>query len=260
VTTPRPGPGAGSMQDFAALFASARFVDLGPVLETGIPRWPTHPPLVVHPTVVHERDGYYCQTLFLAEHAGAHVDAPAHIHPDMAEHTIDTVPAQVLCAPASVFDLRPLDLAPGEVVDAATLERIEASHPEPLAAGDVALLNYGWAERHWHTDARWRYYAENAPGLSKDAACWLADKRPRAVGADTVACDTPLRAGEQTGPAYGHETYFLPRHIYIIEALQNLHDLPPRCFFLALPLRIKNGSGSPLRPVGAVFAQECQPS
>ena len=53
-------------------------VDLSPTLENDIPRWPTHPPLVIQPTVTHAHDGYYCQTVFMGEHTGAHVDAPAH--------------------------------------------------------------------------------------------------------------------------------------------------------------------------------------
>ena len=38
----------------------------------------------------------------------------------------------------------------------------------------------------------------------------------------------------------------------LIEALVNLDRLPPRCFFIALPLKIKGGSGSPVRPVALV--------
>ena len=44
----------------------------------------------------------------------------------------------------------------------------------------------------------------------------------------------------------------LPNGIPLIEELANLESLPPRCFFLALPLKIKGGSGSPLRPIALV--------
>ena len=77
--------------------SACNVVDLSPVLENDIPRWPTHPPLVIHPTVTHAHDGYYCQTMFLGEHTGAHVDAPAHQVSAMMESTIETYPPDYLC-------------------------------------------------------------------------------------------------------------------------------------------------------------------
>lgn len=241
---------------FAVMLASARVVDLSPTLRNGLPRWPAHPPLVVHPTITHERDGYYCQTLFIAEHIGAHVDAPAHTQPAMMEHTIDTMPPDALLAKASVFDLSPLALGPGDVADAEALRSVEAAHPEPLGEGEIALLNYGWMRREWREDGGWRGYAENGPGLAEDAVLWLADRGVRAVGADTLSCDQPLRDGVATQRSYGHKDHWLPRHIYMIEVLANLDLLPPRCFFMGLPLKIAGGSGSPLRPIALVFDEE----
>ena len=43
-----------------------------------------------------------------------------------------------------------------------------------------------------------------------------------------------------------------PRRILIIEGLCNLAALPAVSYFLALPLRIDGGSGSPLRPVALI--------
>lgn len=241
------------LNTFADFFAEASVVDLSPFIETGMPRWPTHPPVVVNPTLTHEHDGYFCQTLFLGEHTGAHVDAPAHIHPEMMQHSIDTVAADALLGKASVFDLGSLGLEAGDMADAKDLARLDSQHPEPLGAGDVALLNYGWLSRFWMNDHGWRWYVENAPGLTEDAALWLAERQVRAVGADTIACDQPLKEGTVVQKSYGHEDYFLPRHIYIIEALSNLEILPSRCFFIGQPLKIRGGSGSPIRPLAVVF-------
>jgi hypothetical protein len=52
--------------------------------------------------------------------------------------------------------------------------------------------------------------------------------------------------------AFGHLEYFLPNDIYILENLESLGGLPPVVFFAALPLKIANGTGSPLRPVAFV--------
>ena len=233
---------------------AARFVDLSPTIENGMPRWVSHPPLVVHPTINHEHDGYYCQTLSLAEHTGSHVDAPAHIHAHLMHQTIETVPVHTFLAPAKLLDLRGLGLGPGDVASAAMLAEVDAAAGRPLTRGDVALLNFGWSERYWHTDHRWRWYAENTPGLSEDACAWLADRGPVAVGADTVAVDIAVRDGVRVQPkSYGHHEYFLPRGIYLIECLANLDKLPALSFFIALPLKIDKGSGSPVRAVALTF-------
>jgi arylformamidase len=189
----------------------------------------------------------------LAEHTGAHIDAPAHVHPGMMDHTIDTIPVQTFLAPAKLLDLRPLGLGPGDLADASMLAKIDASNGQPLAAGEVALLNFGWWERYWFTDHRWRWYSENAPGLTEDACQWLADRSPVAVGADTVAADIALRDSKKVQKSYGHDNYFLPRGIYIIECLANLNRLPVRSFFMALPLKIDKGSGSPVRAIALTF-------
>jgi kynurenine formamidase len=53
-------------------------------------------------------------------------------------------------------------------------------------------------------------------------------------------------------PGYAHKRYFLPNGLPLIESLASLETLPPRCFFIALPLKIKGGSGSPIRPIAIV--------
>ena len=47
----------------------------------------------------------------------------------------------------------------------------------------------------------------------------------------------------------GHTTHWLPNGILIIEMLTNLDKLSPRSRFVATPLKIKEGSGSPIRPL-----------
>ncbi|MET8352530.1 cyclase family protein [Micromonospora sp. NPDC005206] len=237
----------------AELLRSANYVDLSPTIENGMPRWVTHPPLIVNPTVNHDHDDYYCQTISLAEHTGSHIDAPAHIHKTMMDATIDTVPVQTFLAPAKVFDVRPLGLGPGDLLTADMLRQIDDASGAPLQVGDVALVNFGWWERYWFVDHRWRWYSENTPGLSEDACAWLTERRPVAVGADNVAFDIALHDGVQVQKSYGHDDYFLPNSIYIIECLANLDQLPREAFFMAFPLKIDRGSGSPVRAVGLTF-------
>ena len=71
------------------LIHTLRPVDLAPKLEHGIPRWPSHPHLVIDKTITHSHDGYFCQSISMAEHTGCHVDAPAHCHE--GKDTVDKV-------------------------------------------------------------------------------------------------------------------------------------------------------------------------
>jgi arylformamidase len=92
---------------------------------------------------------------------------------------------------------------------------------------------------------------KNEPGFAEDLCAWLADRRVRAVGTDTAACDVAVRDGKVLS-AYGHRQYFLPNDILIIEGLRRLAEVPPEFHFIALPLRLHGGSGSPLRAIAVV--------
>jgi len=124
-----------------------RMVDLAPKLERGIPRWPTHPHLTIDKAVTHEHDGYYCQAIMMAEHTGAHVDAPAHMLPDRMDRTIDTFAADHLFAPAVLYDFSDRNLKPGDLVTADMLRAYEEKSGLKVGEGEIAIVNYGWMKR-----------------------------------------------------------------------------------------------------------------
>jgi kynurenine formamidase len=239
-----------TIADLTALLTQFDVVDLSPTLERGIPRWPTHPHLIIDQTVTHEHDGYYCQALHIAEHTGAHVDAPAHMVPARMADTVEKLPIDAMIAPAVVYDFAPRNLGPGDLLSAEDFLAWEREHNERVGAGEIALLHFGWM-RYWRTDSGWRFFATNEPGLDESAVKLLADRGVKAVGADTIAVDKGMKDGVESMD-WGHTKYWLPRGILIIEMLDNLDKLPQRCLFVALPLKIKNGSGSPIRPVAWV--------
>ena len=235
------------------LLSGMDYVDLSPLLENDMPRWPTHPPLVINPTVSHDHDGYYCQTVFMPEHIGAHVDSPAHIHANLMDRTIDTFAVHYLFAPAITYPLYRLGMYAGRQADAKEILMLETEISDKAGEGDIVLLNYGWQENA-KKDKSWKDFAYNAPGLNESAVKLFYERRIRAVGSDTMTCDQSVK---DTVPdkSYGHEVYWLPNNILIMEGLINLSQLPTRSFFVALPLKIKNGSGSPIRCVAIVPKQ-----
>jgi kynurenine formamidase len=244
-------PTSGLLDSFVKLYRQFDVVDLSPILENGIPRAPTHPPLVIAPTVTHEHDGYYCQTLFMPEHIGAHVDAPAHVVPNMMERTVDTYPPDMIVGPAVVLDMTRLGLKAGELLSAEDVLRWEEEHQMAIRPGDIALFDFGWMARYWKTDRTWNWYAKNSPGMDETVCRLLLERKVKAVGTDTFACEVGAVNGVETA-AHGHMHYWLPNQIFEIECLANLERLPPCCFFFALPLKIKGGSGSPIRAMALV--------
>jgi kynurenine formamidase len=107
------------------------------------------------------------------------------------------------------------------------------------------LIHYGWGHR-WATGPEGRRFLEDWPGLSGEAAEYLVERGVSLVGCDTVSVDATV-SGEN--PAH---YALLGNEVCIVENLKNLERLPPFCLSLALPLKIKGGSGSPVRAVALV--------
>lgn len=251
--------GAGTLSSLIGLLDHGTWVDLSPRIENDMPRWPTHPPVVLHRTVTHEHDGYFTQTIFMPEHTGSHVDAPAHIHADLDDRTIDTFPPEFLIRPAKVVHLEGRDWQPGEFATADDVEAWERNAGERIEAGDVVLVNYGWLARHWRTDGRWKWYSENMPGMDESFADLMLARGIRAIGTDTIACGTAVVDGKPvpgTPPPVNCWMHLkmLRAGIPLMECLRDLDRLPSACLFVALPLHLKGGSGSPIRAAAFVPA------
>lgn len=225
-----------------------RVVDLAPLLQRGIPRWPTHPHLTIDKAVTHEHDGYYCQAIMMAEHTGAHVDAPAHMLPERMDRTIDTFAADHLIGEAVLYDFSDRALQPGDLITAADLLAKEAETGAAVGQGEIALINYGWMQKYWRTDGQAQWYVLNAPGMSEDACELLRERGVKIVATDTVAAETAAIDGVPQGNP-GHMKSWLPHDILIMEMLCNLEQVSLRSLILAMPLHIHEGSGSPIRPI-----------
>ena len=194
-----------ALSNLIELMNSAKWVDLSPLIENDMPRWPTHPPVVINKTVTHDHDGYYCQTVFMPEHGGAHVDSPFHIHSDCEGQTIDTFPVNVVSGPCKVIQMDNLNLQPGDLSTAEDILNWEKKSGEKIEKGDIVLINYGWIKRYWRTDKDWAWYALNSPGLDEDVADLFLEREIRALGSDTVACGSALKDGVRTPGAAAAE-------------------------------------------------------
>ncbi len=225
-------------------FEGHHWVDLSHTLEEGIPAWPTH---ARFSSVPYESqalgDVATHRGLTLSEHTGTHMDAPLHFVPEgPAHYGTDRIPLERLAGRAATIDAA--GLGAGGLLGPDRIRAWEREHG-PIEPGDRVLFRYGWDGR-WATGPEGRRFLEDWPGLSGGAAEYLVGRGTALVGCDTLAVDA---AGSEENPAH-HA--LLGNEVYIVENLNNLGALPPFCLFVALPLKIRGGSGSPVRAVALV--------
>jgi kynurenine formamidase len=194
---------------------------------------------------------YYAANNFAsAEHGGTHVDAPVHFA--QGKWSVDQIPVQQLMGDAAVIDVSAAAATqPDYQVTVGDLEAWEKAHGS--LNGTIVIVRTDYSKR-WPDAARYLGTAERGegavpklhfPGLHPDAAKWLAANRAvKAVGIDTASLD------------FGQSTLFethrvlYERNIPGLENLSNLDRLPARgATLVALPMKIKGGSGAPLRAI-----------
>jgi kynurenine formamidase len=200
--------------------------------------------------------GYYyaANNFSTAEHGGTHLDAPVHFAE--GRDTADRVPLERLMGSGVLLDVsekceRDADYQIS-VEDLAAWEREHGRLPD----GSILLLRTGfgrrWPDRRTYmgTDERGPEAVAKLhfPGLHPDAARWLVRERNvKAVGLDTPSIDYG-----QSKLFESHRVLF-ERNVPAFENLANLERLPLKGFHVvALPMKIKGGSGGPLRAVAIV--------
>lgn len=224
--------------------------DVSPMYRPELPLFFPMPHVQVQRLSEHkpDADGSVAANMWtLPEHSGSHVDAPYHFSP--GGKAIHDLPIDALFfRPFKKFDLTADDPQPGEPVSRAQLLAAAERTDISLNPGDVAIVEFGW-DRYLPggeagKDESW--WGLNEPGLSDDACEYLANSGVSAVACDTSACDFCMSNGEITGGS-GHTRWFLPQGILIVEGLTKLTAVPAAGMFVALPLKLENGTGSPLR-------------
>jgi kynurenine formamidase len=238
------------MRDLSNLITTlreAKIIDLSQTLEEHMPHYPTHAKFFrnLWGSYWHgERSLHY--QLVMHEHNGTHVDAPAHFISDRkpeAHVTMERVPPATLLGRGARLDCR--GMKEGDYVSRDFILAWEAKHGA-LEAQDVVLFNFGWSE-HWKLRPEHTRYVADWPGVSMDAAEYLVEKSVAALGVDALSPDPPAAlASKPIHPVV------LEKQVLIIENLTRLEQLPDFFLFAALPLKIRGGSGSPIRAVAFV--------
>jgi arylformamidase len=229
----------------ADALADHRIVDLTRLLEAGIPTYPTHPKFF-QMRWCSMGDPAEMNQLVMGEHTGTHLDAPSHFVPEGPRRKhIHELPLEAFVGRCMKMKFGPFPKTNATV----TLADIRAWEAANLAIekGDVVLIDFQW-EQYWKPGPAGFEFLENWPGLSADAAEYLAERRVKLVGTDCISLDPGDGGG---GKLAAHYT-LLPEGVLILENVANLDQLPIVSFFMALPLKIEHGTGSPVRAVAFV--------
>ncbi len=240
-----------------SLMPKGRWLDLSHDYAEDTVYWPTADGF--HLNVDHagptEAGYYYAANSFTAaEHGGTHIDSPIHFAE--GKLTVDKIPLDRLIAPAMVVDVSEQALKnPDYQVGKADFEAWEAAHGK-LPDGCIVLLNTGYG-KFWPDRERYMGTAERGaeavaklhfPGLDPQAATWLVTERKiSAIGLDTPSIDYG-----QSKLFESHRNLFAA-NIPAFENVANLDQLPAKgALAIALPMKIRGGSGGPLRIVALV--------
>jgi kynurenine formamidase len=234
--------------------AATRVIDLSHAFDASSVYWPTAEPFKLETDFEGTTDKGYFYSAYrysAAEHGGTHLDSPVHFA--KGRHTVDQIPLEQLMGPAVVVDVtRQCTNNPDYQVSVADLQNWERTNGR-IARGTIVLLRTGFAKfypdrkRYLGTDERGADAVPKLhfPGLDPQAARWLTQNREiKAIGLDTASID------------YGQSTLFeshrilFDKNIPAFENVANLDRLPAKGFsVIALPMKIKGGSGGPLRIV-----------
>lgn len=236
----------------ATVFQGGQWIDLSHEFSEETIYWVTAEPFK-RTTVAEGKtaSGFYysAYNFSAAEHGGTHLDAPVHFAE--GKKTADKIELTQLIGEAVVIDVSAKASADRDyeitVDDIKAWEAANGKIPEWA----IVLFRTGFASKwpdrkaYLGTDQKGPDAVKDLhfPGLHPEAAKWMVENRKfKAVGIDTASIDR----GQST--TFGAHVALMTNDIPAFENVANLDKLPPKGFqIIALPMKIKGGSGGPLR-------------
>ena len=198
--------------------------------------------------------GWYWNTITMGEHTGTHFDAPVHwvTGKDLPQNATDTIPASRFVGPACVIDATRECAADNDFL--LTPEHIlgwEGIHGR-IPTGAWVLLRTDWSKRLGAAFLNADGDGPHTPGFHQRTSEFLVTERDiLGVGVETIGTDAG-QAGRFTPPFPNH-TIMHGAGKFGLASLCNLDRLPETgSVVIAAPLKLVNGSGSPLRVVALV--------
>ncbi len=244
----------------ASTFPAGRWVDLTHDFSEETLYWVTAEPfkrITVAEGVTPAGFYYSAYNYSAAEHGGTHLDSPIHFA--AGKKTVDQIELDQLIGAAVNIDVSAKAARDRDYLisidDITAWEKTNGQIPE----GTIILFQTGFSARwpnaktYLGTDQKGSDAVKDLhfPGLHPDAAKWLVqNRRPKAVGIDTASIDR----GQST--LFESHVELMTNNIPAFENVASLDKLPAKGFqIVALPMKIKGGSGGPLRIIAFLPAE-----
>lgn len=202
----------------------------------------------------HRGPAWKWHNISMSEHTGTHFDAPAHwiSGRDLPRAAVDEIDPANFIGPVCV-----IDCSDGAAEDedfeltVPLIEGWEAAHGR-IPAGAWVLMRTDWSKRRGAEYLNMREDGPHSPGPTPEAIRFLIDQRDiRGFGVETVGTDAGQ--GSHYTPPYPAHYYLHGAGRYGLQCLSDLDQLPSTgAVLIAAPLKIKNGTGSPLRVLALV--------
>lgn len=196
----------------------------------------------------------YWRNFSCGEHTGTHFDAPVHwiSGKDLPNNTVETIEPRNFIAPACVIDCS-REAAENEdfILTVARIEQWERTHGR-IPPRNWILFRTDWWKRQGAAYTNRRDDGAHTPGPAPETVRFLLDERDaHGFGVETINTDAgQSRTFSQPNPAH---FYMHGRGRFGLQCLCNLDQLPPQgALIIAAPLKIRDGSGSPLRVLALV--------
>jgi kynurenine formamidase len=225
-------------------------IDLSQEIFTGMPVFPTLPEVKISVHQSHEElEGIIgseivspvVNNLELGEHTGTHVDALSHMAREYREQTIDTMPLSMFYTEGICLDLSDKGLR--ELIDIEDLQTSLTVADHKIKEGDTVLI-YTNHYRRFYGTPDWH----NGPGLTTEATRWLGEKRISAFGVEMSSPGVRGTANKEVHRICGELGFTHYENMINLDRLIGRG----RFRFIGLPLKIRGGTGSPVRAI-AVF-------
>jgi kynurenine formamidase len=222
-----------------------RVIDLSQPLSRESQLHPFFPPTqilrhILHGDAPEGRPSFNAEVIITSNHAATHVDAFGHYDPRPEAAAIAEMPLDTFCGEAVCLDVR--RYPKGHDVSAAELEQAVEESGQEVREDDILLF----CTDHYGKTAGTPAFLDGFSGVSAEAVHWMADRRVKIFGVETISPDLVYLTDE-----YPTHRACAERGLTHYENLNNLKELVNRRFdFYGFPLRLEPAYGSPVRAVG----------
>lgn len=225
-----------------------KLIDLSQEIFQGMSVFPMHQKTFIMTNMTHEENmkqtgsktlGFSARNILMSEHGGTHCDAVWEYKPSGA--TIDNMPLEYFYGSAICIDLS--DIPHTRYIESDDIKKALTKSGLQVKRGDILLMYTGHYDRNFGTD-KWQ---TEYTGLSLEGAKYIAELGIVNIGVDAPAIDHPDDINFSGHLICGE---------YDITNTENLCNLDKlinkRFLYFGLPLKIRDGSGSPIRAIALV--------